>query len=170
MSFAKKPQLEIWFSNKQHNIKVPLVDLGHERFMIKTKDHHINTLEFLQEWSQDNATLSEKKYSEYIANRFKSDHPAPTHATFDDNMACVATQLEAFTKKLAPILEGNQLETLNKNLSRIIDGQQLETLNKSLSSVTEGSQLEALNKNLSQVLEGAQVNMISTYQQNFNKN
>lgn len=46
-----------------------MVDAGNNKYLIKTKNYHIQLIEVLKNWAKKNATLSENMYKNFIQIR-----------------------------------------------------------------------------------------------------
>ena len=69
MIIDRHPKQELWFGKDGDIVLVPLVDLGNDRFVIKTKDDHLNLAKTLGEWLTYHSWLSEKEYKQYVEGR-----------------------------------------------------------------------------------------------------
>ena len=61
--------------NNKNNQCVPLVNIGYNKFMIKTKDDHVELASFLNDWIADNAWQIQKEYKKIIERTIRISCP-----------------------------------------------------------------------------------------------
>ena len=91
MDIKRKPKLELWFGNDEDNVLVPLVNLGNDRFVIKTKDDHLDLAKTLGEWLTYHILLGEKEYKQYVEGRLGIRHPVLNESVDLDRLCSMSS-------------------------------------------------------------------------------